>query len=76
MFFDKDESGFIELDELREALADEAGETDSDVLNEIMREVDTDKVGLSTPLIFHPSTRFPMNLNKKHTLKLLVIIYI
>lgn len=45
MFFDKDESGFIELDELREALADEAGETDSDVLNEIMREVDTDKDG-------------------------------
>ncbi|KAG7019849.1 Calcium-dependent protein kinase 30 [Cucurbita argyrosperma subsp. argyrosperma] len=45
MFFDKNESGFIELDELREALADEAGETDSDVLNEIMREVDTDKDG-------------------------------
>ncbi|KAG7012210.1 Calcium-dependent protein kinase 10 [Cucurbita argyrosperma subsp. argyrosperma] len=43
MFFDKNESGFIELDELRKALADEASETDSDVLNEIMREVDTDK---------------------------------
>ena len=46
MFFDKNESGFIELDELRKALADEASETDSDVLNEIMREVDTDKVRL------------------------------
>ncbi|KAG6573022.1 calcium-dependent protein kinase 10-like [Cucurbita pepo subsp. pepo] len=45
MFFDKNESGFIELDELRKALADEASETDSDVLNEIMREVDTDKDG-------------------------------
>lgn len=45
MFFDKNESGFIELDELRVALSDEAGETDSDVLNEIMREVDTDKDG-------------------------------
>uniref|UniRef100_A0A5B7ASQ0 non-specific serine/threonine protein kinase n=1 Tax=Davidia involucrata TaxID=16924 RepID=A0A5B7ASQ0_DAVIN len=44
-FFDKDGSGFIELDELREALADESGETDADVLNEIMREVDTDKDG-------------------------------
>ncbi|KAA8540913.1 hypothetical protein F0562_024949 [Nyssa sinensis] len=44
-FFDKDGSGYIELDELREALADESGETDADVLNEIMREVDTDKDG-------------------------------
>ncbi|KAL0440780.1 UNVERIFIED_CONTAM: Calcium-dependent protein kinase [Sesamum radiatum] len=45
MFFDKDGSGYIELDELREALADESGETDLDVLNDIMREVDTDKDG-------------------------------
>ncbi|XP_031276242.1 calcium-dependent protein kinase 10-like [Pistacia vera] len=45
MFFDKDGSGYIELDELREALADESGETDTDVLNDIMREVDTDKDG-------------------------------
>ena len=44
MFFDKDGNGYIELDELREALADEYGETDDDVLNDIMREVDTDKV--------------------------------
>ncbi|KAG6386122.1 hypothetical protein SASPL_155013 [Salvia splendens] len=45
MFFDKDGSGYIELDELREALADESGETDAEVLNDIMREVDTDKDG-------------------------------
>ncbi|XP_044484484.1 calcium-dependent protein kinase 10-like [Mangifera indica] len=45
MFFDKDGSGYIEMDELREALADESGETDTDVLNDIMREVDTDKDG-------------------------------
>lgn len=51
MFFDKDGSGYIELSELREALADESGETDSKVLNEIMREVDTDKVCFST--IYH-----------------------
>ncbi|XAR65439.1 Non-specific serine/threonine protein kinase [Bertholletia excelsa] len=44
-FFDKDGSGYIELDELREALEDESGETDADVLHEIMREVDTDKDG-------------------------------
>ncbi|WRX18106.1 Protein kinase domain - like 10 [Theobroma cacao] len=45
MFFDKDGSGYIELDELQEALADESGEADLDVLNDIMREVDTDKDG-------------------------------
>ncbi|KAH9719870.1 calcium-dependent protein kinase 10 [Citrus sinensis] len=45
MFFDKDGSGYIESDELREALADESGETENDVLNDIMREVDTDKDG-------------------------------
>ncbi|MBA0652158.1 hypothetical protein Goklo_019434, partial [Gossypium klotzschianum] len=45
MFFDKDGSGYIELDELRDALADESGETDVDALNDIMREVDTDKDG-------------------------------
>lgn len=45
MFFDKDGSNFIELDELRVILADESGLTDENVLNEIMREVDTDKDG-------------------------------
>lgn len=44
MYFDKDGSGYIELDELQEALADESGVTDADVVNEIMREVDADKV--------------------------------
>ncbi|KAL6541920.1 Calcium-dependent protein kinase 10 [Orobanche gracilis] len=43
MFFDKDGSGYIELDELREALADASGETDIEVVNNIMHEVDTDK---------------------------------
>lgn len=44
LFFDKDGNGYIDLDELREALADESGECDISVLNEIMREVDSDKV--------------------------------
>lgn len=62
MFFDKDGSGYIELDELREALADESGACDTDVVNEIMREVDTDKVRLtffslfSDPASFHCSS--------------------
>ncbi|VVA91821.1 unnamed protein product [Arabis nemorensis] len=45
MFFDKDGSKYIELDELRDALADELGEPDVSVLNDIMREVDADKDG-------------------------------
>ena len=45
MYFDKDESGYIELRELREGLADESGEIEADVVNDIiMSEVDTDKV--------------------------------
>lgn len=52
MFFDKDDSSYIELDELREILADESGETDDNVLNEIMREVDTDKVQYSNLTIY------------------------
>ncbi|CAN0900757.1 Calcium-dependent protein kinase 30 [Linum grandiflorum] len=44
-YFDKDGSGYIELDELRKAMADVNGETDDDVLNDIMHEVDTNKDG-------------------------------
>lgn len=44
MFFDKDGSGYIELDELEQVLY-ESGQADIDVLNEIMKEVDTDKDG-------------------------------
>lgn len=46
-FFDKDDNGYIEFSELEAALVDDLGETDTNVLNEIMREVDTDKVWLS-----------------------------
>lgn len=51
MFFDKDGSGYIESNELLESLADDSGETDTEVLNDIMREVDTDKVRLSSLII-------------------------
>lgn len=44
MFFDRDSNGYIEVDELRDALDDESGETADNVINEVMREVDTDKV--------------------------------
>ncbi|KAI4341434.1 hypothetical protein MLD38_026160 [Melastoma candidum] len=44
-FFDKDDSLYIELLELQDALADESSEIDAAVLTEIMHEVDTDKDG-------------------------------
>lgn len=46
MFFDKNGSGFIEIDELREALRDNTGHIDPEVLNDIVKEVDADKDGL------------------------------
>ncbi|TKV91985.1 hypothetical protein SEVIR_9G134400v4 [Setaria viridis] len=45
LFFDKDSSGYIERAELADALADEAGRTDEAALNNVLREVDTDKDG-------------------------------
>lgn len=62
-FFDKDGSGYIELDELREALVEESGEADLDVINDIMREVDTDKV----PPKYLPSSTSVCDKNIKRT---------
>ena len=45
-FFDKNESGFIELEELRNALADEVDTNSEEVINAIMHDVDTDKVSI------------------------------
>lgn len=55
MFFDKDGSGYIEMSELREALVDESGESDHEVVNNIMREVDLDKVRLNPLNLLFPS---------------------
>ncbi|OVA10249.1 Protein kinase domain [Macleaya cordata] len=44
-FFDKNQSGYIEIEELREALADELDPNNEEVINAIMRDVDTDKDG-------------------------------
>ncbi|PIA62446.1 hypothetical protein AQUCO_00200453v1 [Aquilegia coerulea] len=45
LFFDTDGSGYIEREELQAALVDESGEVDVEILNDIIREVDTDKDG-------------------------------
>ena len=50
LFFDKDGNGFIEPEELREALVDDgAAAADSmEMVNDILHEVDTDKVIIYT----------------------------
>ncbi|KAG9148279.1 hypothetical protein Leryth_012230 [Lithospermum erythrorhizon] len=42
-FFDKDKNGYLEIEELRDALADEIDENNEDVINSIIHDVDTDK---------------------------------
>ncbi|KDP22101.1 hypothetical protein JCGZ_25932 [Jatropha curcas] len=44
-FFDQNQSGYIEIEELREALSDEVDTCSEDIINAIMHDVDTDKDG-------------------------------
>ncbi|KAG6535545.1 hypothetical protein ZIOFF_000567 [Zingiber officinale] len=44
-YFDKDRNGFIEPNELHEALAEDGAPDSMDVANDILQEVDTDKDG-------------------------------
>ncbi|RZC84452.1 hypothetical protein C5167_047238 [Papaver somniferum] len=44
-YFDKDRNGYIELEELKEALMDDEAINCSEVANDILQEVDTDKDG-------------------------------
>lgn len=43
-FFDHNKNGYIEIEELREALADEVDTNSEEVINAIIQDVDTDKV--------------------------------
>ncbi|XP_052175796.1 calcium-dependent protein kinase 32 [Diospyros lotus] len=43
--FDQNQSGYIEMEELRDALADEDETNNEEVINAIMQDVDTDKDG-------------------------------
>lgn len=44
-FFDQNQSGFIEIEELRAVLLDDEETNSEDVVSAIMHDVDTDKVG-------------------------------
>lgn len=43
-FLDQNKTGYIEIEELRHALADEIYDNGEEVINAIMHDVDTDKV--------------------------------
>ena len=43
-FFDKNQTGYIEIDELSHCLADDIEENNEEVVEAIMHDVDTDKV--------------------------------
>lgn len=51
LFFDKDANGFIEPEELQEALVEDGGADSMDVVNDILNEVDTDKVMIHRGLL-------------------------
>ncbi|KAG8371934.1 hypothetical protein BUALT_Bualt12G0014400 [Buddleja alternifolia] len=44
-FFDRNGSGYIEIEELRDSLVDDSGATSEEVINAIIHDVDTDKDG-------------------------------
>ncbi|GMP86905.1 hypothetical protein CsSME_00039504 [Camellia sinensis var. sinensis] len=44
-FFDQNQSGYIEIEELRDSLADEVETNNEEVINAIIQDVDTDKDG-------------------------------
>ncbi|KAJ8645172.1 hypothetical protein MRB53_006920 [Persea americana] len=44
-YFDKNKSGYIEIEELRDSLADDLGSNYEEVIDSIIRDVDTDKDG-------------------------------
>ena len=54
-YFDKDKSGYIEIEELRDSLADDLDPNHEEVINAIIRDVDSDRVSqqllLTLPMI-------------------------
>lgn len=51
-YFDKDGNGYIEPDELRDALVEDGADDCTDVANDIFQEVDTNKVKIDLVPLF------------------------
>lgn len=49
-FFDKNQSNYIEIEELRDALNDETDTNSEEVVSAIMHDVDTDKVSIEVKM--------------------------
>jgi len=49
-FFDKNKSGYVEFDELKDALSDD-GSTDDQVIRDILNDVDLDKVRYMSDIV-------------------------
>lgn len=62
-YFDKDKSGYIEIEELRDSLADDLGPNHEEVINAIIRDVDSDKVSELTVIPSFSSLSFTPPLN-------------
>lgn len=58
-FFDLNRSGYIEIEELRHALADEVDTNNEEVINAIIQDVDTDKVNWFVTIIISYSPLVP-----------------
>ena len=54
--FDLDGNGFIDFDELKEALKEELSMEGAELINDIMNEVDIDKVSTSISFMFKGKT--------------------
>lgn len=54
-YFDKDGNGYIDPDELRKALVEDGAAENVDVANDILQEIDTDKVRQLIPPAFSPN---------------------
>lgn len=59
-FFDQNQSGYIEIEELRNALNDDDETTGEEVINAIMHDVDTDKVSICSLECLHLTSLFLM----------------
>lgn len=70
-FFDKNKSGFIEVDELRDALNDDVDSSSEEVISAIMHDVDTDKVSPMFSILY--SVSFIVNVGRR--LLLLVLLH-
>lgn len=75
-YFDKNRSGYIEMEELRDALQDESVAPTDEVIRDIFHDVDTDKVQndsrftrVEVPIVKILSYKYPQTFGKENSRK-------